>query len=151
MNEDDLFKRALWAYVFMTVTLWFMSWAMQANGADYARNPAWKLISGLQSFFTWGAVIGVVGFISIAIFVHIQSILAEKDSAIREAMKRRQDLLEAEEARVRFRERERVEARRQAQENREREREHRERLRKEQIKKRERSSEDAAKSALDEF
>jgi hypothetical protein len=151
LNEDDLFKRALWAYVFMTVTLWFMSWAMQANGAAYVRNPAWQLISGLRNIFTWGAVIGVGGWISISILAYVQCVLAEKDNEVREARKRRQDALEAEEARLRLREQERIEARRQAQENREREREHRERLQEEQVKRRQRSTEDAAKSALDEF
>lgn len=151
LNEDDFFKRGLLSYVFVTATLWFMAWIMEANGVASVRNPAWQLISGLRSIFTWIGLIVIGAFLGISAVVSFYDAQTTKKNAIREADKRRQAALDAEADRAREREERHAQAQKLTREKRELEEVHRKILQKKKLQKQQRSAEEAARSALDDF
>lgn len=49
---DEFFKRLGIAYLFFTLSLWLISFGMNANGSATPRNWAWVIVSDLRFLFT---------------------------------------------------------------------------------------------------
>jgi len=151
LNEDDFFKRGMQTYIFMTAALWLMSWAMEGNGAAYASNPAWQMISGLRSVFTWIGMAGVGFWAFLVASTQIQAMRTTRENANRNEIERWRERREAAEDRARWRDEDKAREQKKAQEVREREEAYRERLREQEIQKRRRTVEDATQSAMNDF
>lgn len=70
----DFFKRGIVSFLFMTLSLWLISWAMIENGSANPWNPAWHLVLRLKGIFSNVVVIGFGLFILMMIAAHLPSI-----------------------------------------------------------------------------
>ncbi|MBL7688201.1 MAG: hypothetical protein JNJ49_09205 [Bdellovibrionaceae bacterium] len=147
----DFLKRGLIAYVGITAALWLMSFAMIDNGAAWPRNPAWQLIVGLRSLFTWAGIV-TVGFFAV---LSVLTLIGESQQRRHEEAERlRHGEIDRRRSEDAQRQRESDEAERRRQETRERKRAKEEREYcefKERQQKRTRSAETATQDALDDF
>lgn len=148
---DDFTKRFVIAYLGLTAGLWAISYGMTVNGSARPWNPAWKLISGMRAFFSWGLVLAV-GAIALAWL--LAGIAASQEAAEKTAKAR----IEEDQRAKRDAERRQREAiiqaeqmKEQKQKEIERQRLYEERKKQKLIEKQTRSAEDAADKALADF
>ncbi|MGE3975787.1 MAG: hypothetical protein AB7F59_14780 [Bdellovibrionales bacterium] len=59
----DLFKRSIYTYLFVTLGVVLISFAMVANGTALPNNPAWGLIKSLRTILLWIAAIPTIIFL----------------------------------------------------------------------------------------
>lgn len=154
--------RLLIAYGGFTAAMWMVSECMIDSGANYPRNPAWVLVSGLRDAFTFpievvavvAGVAVVVGGIIWLVMGIIDSVNDAKETARRreEAERQARYMESSREARANHEAREQERRRNQALlEEKRKEEERLQEIQRKLIEKQKRSPEDAAKSALDDF
>lgn len=137
--------------MFFTTALWFISWAMEANGSAHAWNPAWGFVKGVRDFMTMVAAVGIC--VPVVLFIVMQA--SELQTHRREDQKAHEDYqqsqIEREAAQVR-REKEAAQAlERKRIEVENRKQEYEERLKQEALRKKSRSAEAANIEALRDF
>lgn len=147
-------QRLAATYLGFVVTIPSIAWWMEANGAAYPQNPAWQLISSLR-YVCFASIATLVAVAMLAIGIAAFAELSERSSRERQVAKEKEEAALAAE---RYAARKKEEERREAEERKkkliqEAEEKHarEEAIERELQKKRNRSSEAAVESALDEF
>lgn len=150
----NFMQRLAATYLGFVVTIPSIAWWMEANGAAYPQNPAWQLISSLR-YVCFASIAILVAGALLAIGVAVLAELSEKSNRERQAAEEKKEAaLAAERYAAKKKEEDRQEAKerkqkliQEAEEKRVRE----EAIERDLQEKRNRSSEAAVESALDEF
>lgn len=70
---DELGKRSLLTYLFLSAAILFLDWFMRANGANSRHNPAWLLISAIYGFFEWSWIVSAYLAAFVALVLGVES------------------------------------------------------------------------------
>lgn len=113
---EDLGKRAVLTYCGLSLIFWFMKSSMEYQGANFPRNPAWQLVSGVFTLFKWSWWLLLGMAILLGVFLAIERLL-EHQKANR---KREEMLIRQHEERIRLNVIREEEAKRKKEEDRQR-------------------------------
>lgn len=148
----DFFKRGIVSFLFMTLSLWLISWAMIENGSANPWNPAWHFVRGLKDFFSSMAAVGFGLAIVIFIAAHLPSIEFSNRAEAKPLVRSPEEIKQEREAAILHREQmaavaaenKRIEIERQN-------REYEESQKQEELRKKTRTAEAANREAMREF
>ena len=151
---EDLGKRAALTYCGLSLMIWFMKSSMEYQGANFSRNPAWQLVSGIFTLLKWSWWLLIGAAILLGVYLAIERLLEQQKTN----RKREEILIQRHEEQIRWNLMREEEAKRKREEDRQRQIE--KDLRVEEEKRREeeylefirsRSPKDAVMLALKDF
>ncbi len=88
---EDLVKRGLLTYAFLSVSFLFLEWAMRDLGANSPHNPAWILVSSIYNLFEWSWLCIVTLAVAFMAGTAIHNFISARQKAIEVRLRVKRD------------------------------------------------------------